>query len=125
MNRFRRIAVLILCMALALQIAAVPAVADEVGEALDEIVNLENEGIVDKGNCGNNLSWKLSDDGVLTISGTGKMADWRYDEAPWFSNCDKIMTVVFDGAVTSIGKNAFNSCESLTSIEIPNGVQCI
>lgn len=27
------------------------------------------------GQCGDNLTWTLSDDGVLTISGTGPMAD--------------------------------------------------
>lgn len=28
------------------------------------------------GTCGDNLTWELSEDGVLTISGTGEMDDW-------------------------------------------------
>ena len=37
------------------------------------------------GTCGENLTWTLSDDGVLTISGTGDMTDYySYSEkAPW------------------------------------------
>ena len=41
----------------------------------------------ESGTCGENLTWTLSDDGVLTISGTGEMED--YDPAgdaaaPWY-----------------------------------------
>lgn len=28
------------------------------------------------GTCGDNLQWKLTDEGVLTITGTGEMQDW-------------------------------------------------
>ena len=36
------------------------------------------------GTCGENLTWTLSDDGVLTISGSGAMTDFDYG-APWES----------------------------------------
>jgi len=29
------------------------------------------------GICGDNLEWKLTDEGVLTITGTGEMQDWN------------------------------------------------
>ena len=32
---------------------------------------------------GKNLIWSLSDDGALTITGTGAMADYAWGEAPW------------------------------------------
>ena len=32
--------------------------------------------IVSSGTCGDNLTWVLIDDGVLTISGTGTMYDY-------------------------------------------------
>ena len=36
------------------------------------------------GFCGPNLPWHLTDDGVLTISGIGKMDDYNYhDGSPW------------------------------------------
>ena len=36
------------------------------------------------GTCGANLTWHLTDDGVLTITGTGKMDNYLYSVAPWY-----------------------------------------
>ncbi len=36
------------------------------------------ETIVDSGTCGENLTWVLTEDGTLTISGEGEMEDWFY-----------------------------------------------
>ena len=43
--------------------------------------------MIDSGNCGansSNVTWKLTSDGTLTISGTGKMADYGWEETPWY-----------------------------------------
>ena len=76
------------------------------------------------------VDWKLSDDGTLTISGTGNMPDFSINvnnrtTAPWDSQRDKIKTVVIKDGVTSIGKYAFFWCSGLTSITIPNSVTSI
>ena len=34
--------------------------------------------VVQSGNCGDNMTWTLDDEGVLTITGTGEMTG-----APW------------------------------------------
>ena len=81
----------------------------------------------DNGSCGDNLTWKFtSSDGTLTISGTGNMTnfvDYRY--VPWGSLRNEIKKVVIKDGVTNIGSEAFVSCISLTSIEIPNSVTSI
>lgn len=60
------------------------------------------------GSCGEDLRWALSD-GVLTISGSGTMADYGSDDpAPWSDK--SIQSVVICEGVTGIGKNAFYSC---------------
>ncbi len=73
------------------------------------------------GNCGDNVTWTLSDDGVLTIEGTGPMSDFR--SAPWEDLSVK-MAIIKEG-VTTIGNNAFYECEDLTSVDIPNSVKSI
>ena len=87
----------------------------------------EDENIIASGTCGENLTWKLDDEGTLTISGTGAMRDYTYftDRAPWFSNRSLIKSVVIETGVTSIGSYAFYNSKSLTNIVIPNNVTSI
>ena len=74
------------------------------------------------GTCGDNVTWRLSDDGVLTIDGTGAMQDYNSGTVPWYSVRSQIKSVVIERGVTSIGNSAFYSCEALTSVTIPGSV---
>ena len=83
------------------------------------------------GTCGEALTWTLDKDGVLTISGTGAMYDWVWDSAtgsanvPWGGYMDRIISVVIEDGVTSIGSFAFDLCPALTAVSIPDTVTWI
>ncbi len=79
--------------------------------------------IPDSGQCGDNLTWTLDDKGTLTISGTGDMWDWIFEESPWYWKT--IKKVEIQQGVTSIGWGAFEDCSSLTYIAIPASVKKI
>ena len=96
------------------------AVVYEADEA--DIYELE---IVDQGTCGDNLTWVLTDDGTLTISGTGAMDDYDFGGAPWYAYGEQVAVVVIEDGVTSIGDNAFVALRNFTSITIPASVTSI
>ena len=87
----------------------------------EEMAEPEN---VSENQCGDSLYWELSEDGVMTISGTGKMWDFRndaeyfdYHECPWREQKEKIKSVVFEEGITYTGADAFAECKSLTKVK--------
>ena len=95
----------------------------------DPIIEPEDAPALDgdaSGTCGENLTWKLTDDGVLTISGTGAMWDYgTISETPWKSYRSSITCVVIGDGVTSIGSYAFGSCYNMTEVSIGSAVTSI
>ena len=106
---------------------------------------------IDSGVCGiygDNISWKLDENGLLTISGSGIMATYTAGTAPWFANkkliktvkvcegvsllgayaftgCNNMQSITLPNSLTEIGRNAFQSCTALTSVSIPDSVETI
>ena len=83
------------------------------------------EEVVASGTCGANLTWTLDSNGTLTISGTGEMGKYSWGKSPWYAIRNQISEVVIENGATSIGKFAFESCENLRNISIPNTVKSI
>ena len=102
------------------------------------------------GQCGDSLTWEYDDLArALTVSGTGAMWDFDYENvAPWngfasyitkvrignnvttigdeaFKGCSGMTGISIGSGVTSIGESAFSSCAALTSITIPDAVKTI
>ena len=104
---------------------------EETEEALPEAGVVEDvaaleAGVVASGTCGENLSWVLDEDGVLTISGEGEMEDYSYSNvAPWSRQKKSILSLVIEEGVTTIGSYAFKDLENLYSVSIPHSVTCM
>ena len=82
--------------------------------------------VVDSGSCGDDVTYTLYDDGLLTISGTGKMKDHVYNgykyTVPWYRSRESVNSVVIADGVTGIGDYTFVGCSGLTSVSIPDSV---
>ena len=86
----------------------------------------EPENYIASGTCGDNLTWALSENGTLTISGTGEMFDYsEADDVPWDDYRYSMNAIVVHDGVTSIGTWAFFDCDGITSLVIPNSVDTI
>ena len=89
--------------------------------------------VVGSGTCGaqgDNLTWTLSSDGELVISGTGAMANYDsflgFSPPPWSGYGPQILNVTIGQGVTSISADAFGyNCVNLQSVSIPEGVTFI
>ena len=81
--------------------------------------------LVSSGTCGDNLTWELTDDGKLSIEGTGAMYGYGWSDSPWFSHREFITEVVIPEGVTNIGEGIFWDCTGLAEITIPAGVTSI
>ncbi len=76
------------------------------------------------------LSWQLTGDGTLTISGSGQMYPYDpvheaycgYDQRPWHSCRALIHTAVVEEGVTNVGEYAFYDCPNLTQIILADSV---
>ena len=80
--------------------------------------------VVASGVCGENLTWSLTSDGVLTLEGTGSMATY-YGEAniPWHANRALITTVNVGAGVTKLTTNAFCGCTNLETVNFAENSQ--
>ncbi len=105
------------------------------------------------GSCGawgDELTWCFDlGTGLLSIEGSGEMADFEPCGAPWYQFHDRIMDVYYSNetttigayafqdctgisvfycygsSLTSIGAGAFSGCTALTSIELPESVASV
>ena len=77
------------------------------------------------GTCGDNLTWRLTEEGELIIEGTGAMYDYSYDNSPWYEYRESIKAVTIKEGVTSIGDCAFYGCSSFSSVALQDGITWI
>lgn len=67
------------------------------------------------GTCGDNATWSL-DNGVLTISGSGRMTS----SSGWKFLKTSITSIVIEEGITSISVSAFDGCAAVTSVSLPS-----
>lgn len=98
----------------------------------------EDENVIASGECGDkedNLTWTLTKNGTLTISGTGGMQYYpsHYDSeisdyitiTPWYDYREQITTLLVETGVTNLQNDAFSGCRNLTAVHLPESLDYI
>ena len=74
------------------------------------------------GSCGKSVTWALND-GALTISGTGEMANYDGDNpAPWKKHGEEIKSVVVADGVTKVSGAMFDGLTAATTVSFGSKV---
>lgn len=75
---------------------------------------------------GKNLTWALDDEGTVTISGKGDMANYYYStDSPFFPLRESIKAVVIEKGVTGVGDYSFACCDLIGSVTFPDTLRSI
>ncbi|MBQ8807911.1 MAG: leucine-rich repeat domain-containing protein, partial [Clostridia bacterium] len=94
---------------------------------------------MNRGNLSDSILWELSEDGILTVSGSGNIEIERYS-TPWYQYyrghglhaggpipsplIDRpIKSVIIGEGITSIPEGFFNNCKDITSVNLPESLQ--
>ena len=104
----KRLAAIVLALALAVGAFCVPAAAAEPAS----------------GTLGA-LRWNIDIDGILTVSGSGAMDDlnaWSDPPEAWLAYSADITAVVISEGVTSVGEYAFYDCASIGRVVFPESL---
>ena len=69
--------------------------------------------------------WRISEEDVLTVFGTGRMAAYNDSTPPWFDYAERIQEVVVQEGVTCASHSAFKDLPNLTKVNIAGSVKTI
>lgn len=90
------------------------------------VMNANAADEIASGTCGANLTWVMTGDGVLTISGEGNMYDYNMSSTPpWNSYRESITSAVVEDGITALGNYSFLWCTNLASVKLPDSLTTI
>ena len=135
----RKILCVILTAALALSALSSVSLREEgVCAATSSFDESAHGKVIRSGNCGDkgdNVKYKLFNDGVAYFYGEGKISSFYYNptevyieegitgiSSSVFNGCDNMVSIKIPYNVEEIGYKAFRNCISLKTIEIPSKV---
>ena len=82
----------------------------------------EPQSLLTHGEISETIQWNLQE-GVLTVSGTGAMPDFSYENpSPWKDLADEITSIAVEDGITYIGSNAFQYLRNVVHVTMEDSV---
>lgn len=90
-----------------------------------DLALLAEDDILASGNCGaegdgSNVTWVLTTDGTMILSGTGAVAAYDDRDRPWYDYRYQILRLEVKKGITSVG--GFRYCFTLQEVSLPEGL---
>ena len=90
-----------------------------------DLALLAEEDVLASGNCGaeadgSNVTWVLTTDGTMILSGTGAVAAYDDRDRPWYDYRYQILRLEVKKGITSVG--GFRYCFTLQEVSLPEGL---
>lgn len=90
-----------------------------------DLALLAEDDILASGNCGaeadgSNITWVLTTDGTMILSGTGAVAAYDDRDRPWYDYRYQILRLEVKKGITSVG--GFRYCFTLQEVSLPEGL---
>ena len=90
-----------------------------------DLTLLAEDDILASGNCGaeadgSNITWVLTTDGTMILSGTGAVAAYDDRDRPWYDYRYQILRLEVKKGITSVG--GFRYCFTLQEVSLPEGL---
>ena len=90
-----------------------------------DLTLLAEDDILASGNCGaeadgSNVTWVLTTDGTMILSGTGAVAAYDDRDRPWYDYRYQILRLEVKKGITSVG--GFRYCFTLQEVSLPEGL---
>ena len=90
-----------------------------------DLALLAEEDILASGTCGaegdgSNVTWVLTTDGTMILSGTGAVAAYDDRDRPWYDYRYQILRLEVKKGITSVG--GFRYCFTLQEVSLPEGL---
>ena len=76
-----------------------------------------------EGSCGTDITFFLSQDGTLTLSGSGSTYNYHSQKtAPWWDLREQITSVIINEGITTLGTQLFRKCIYLAEASLPTSL---
>ena len=82
-------------------------------------------GILASGTAGENITWTLTEDYHLSLTGTGPMDDYTSSSAPWDSYSNRLTSVELSEGITTVGSCSFYCAYKLSEAKLPSTLTAI
>jgi len=95
-------------------------------ELVNTVYATKADDILLSGSCGKNITFTLTNTGVLTLSGTGDTYNYHSAKFPeWSEYIDYIKEIRVEEGIEGLGSMLFRTCKSVRKVTLPNSLTTI